>query len=522
VIYVKREKADRAAWTNVSLPQRINARGPLASEARSRGANTPAHPRAELTRLQRTVGNLAVLRRLALREQEAAPERVAEPPRPALPTSGGRPLPQSTRGTMESFFNTDFSAVRVHEGPQAAAIGALAFASGNDLHFAPGQYNPQSTQGQQLLGHELTHVVQQRAGRVRNPLCAGVAVVQDTVLEAEADRMGLRAAAQVGGAGVSFPAGGESETDSSRTFSSHQIQCSFRSDVVQPGVQPGKKKPSAHSKSKSKYTVKKGAAGVHKPAAKKGKKFTVKQSATGDYVVKGRPEFMSQAKKIKVKRTIGSLQDRRHIIPFHRLRDVITKAATLYEQSHGEVARRTEIERLITLCNYTKTRGDSVESLIKVANSNPRNLFPEDASENQAIEIIRKAARGARKDLDELYKTEDPTEDPALDTLKDTALSHFLVDTAAATSITTEMNKIRQIVRHSIVNATKQEEIFEIIKWAERSTELDLVKASGSKDLNSAALDINNRMTHYIQDVGNNLSTSGEDGFKLVEKFFKM
>ena len=74
------------------------------------------------------------------------------------------------------------------------SIGALAFTHGTDLYFAPGQYNPQSTQGQQLLGHELTHVVQQRAGRVRNPLGAGVAVVQDPALEAEAERMGLRAA----------------------------------------------------------------------------------------------------------------------------------------------------------------------------------------------------------------------------------------------------------------------------------------------------------------------------------------
>jgi hypothetical protein len=36
--------------------------------------------------------------------------------------------------------------------------------------------------------------VQQRAGRVRNPFGSGVAVVQDTMLEGEADRMGARAA----------------------------------------------------------------------------------------------------------------------------------------------------------------------------------------------------------------------------------------------------------------------------------------------------------------------------------------
>ena len=110
------------------------------------------------------------------------------------PRGSGQPLPEPIQKKMESFFNTSFADVRVHVGPEAASIGALAFTHGTDLYFAPGQYNPQSTQGQQLLGHELTHVVQQRAGRVRNPLGAGVAVVQDPALEAEAERMGLRAA----------------------------------------------------------------------------------------------------------------------------------------------------------------------------------------------------------------------------------------------------------------------------------------------------------------------------------------
>jgi hypothetical protein len=112
------------------------------------------------------------------------------------PRGTGQPLPEPIQKKMESFFNTSFADVRVHVGPEAASIGALAFTHGADLYFAPGQYNPQSSQGQQLLGHELTHVVQQRAGRVRNPLGAGVAVVQDPALEAEAERIGRAAAVQ--------------------------------------------------------------------------------------------------------------------------------------------------------------------------------------------------------------------------------------------------------------------------------------------------------------------------------------
>jgi hypothetical protein len=46
-----------------------------------------------------------------------------------------------------------------------------------------------------VLGHELAHVLQQRAGRVRNPQGSGIAIVQDVLLEAEAEHLGARAAA---------------------------------------------------------------------------------------------------------------------------------------------------------------------------------------------------------------------------------------------------------------------------------------------------------------------------------------
>jgi hypothetical protein len=106
----------------------------------------------------------------------------------------GQPLPEPVREKMESLFRTDFSDVRVQVGQEAPAIGALAFTLGSTIYFAPGQYSPETTRGHQLLGHELTHVLQQRAGRVSNPFGNGVAVVQDPALEQEAERMGLRAA----------------------------------------------------------------------------------------------------------------------------------------------------------------------------------------------------------------------------------------------------------------------------------------------------------------------------------------
>jgi ribosomal protein S18 acetylase RimI-like enzyme len=116
-----------------------------------------------------------------------------DPMRLGLARSGGAALPQALLAKMEGAFGADFSQVRVHVGPQAARIGAIAFTTGNDIYFAPGRYQPESVIGQQLLGHELAHVIQQRQGRVRAS-SAGVSIVQDRALEAEADRLGARAA----------------------------------------------------------------------------------------------------------------------------------------------------------------------------------------------------------------------------------------------------------------------------------------------------------------------------------------
>jgi Domain of unknown function (DUF4157) len=121
-------------------------------------------------------------------------------------------LPEAVRSKMETALRADFSDVRVYVGPQAERIGAIAFTIGSDVYFAPGRYQPDTIHGQQLLGHELAHVVQQRAGRVRNPLGTGLVVVQDQALEAEADRLGRHAAAHRTtaqakmGAGVAPPA----------------------------------------------------------------------------------------------------------------------------------------------------------------------------------------------------------------------------------------------------------------------------------------------------------------------------
>lgn len=136
-------------------------------------------------------------------------ERSAVGASPSLPASAaGRPLPRAVAERMEESLGHDFSAVRVHQGPEAESLGALAFTRGEQIHFAPGTFRPESYQGRRLLAHELAHVVQQRARRVAVPAGPGPPVNDDPALEAEADRLGERAARGAPAVGRSAPAGG--------------------------------------------------------------------------------------------------------------------------------------------------------------------------------------------------------------------------------------------------------------------------------------------------------------------------
>ncbi|MBO9731372.1 MAG: DUF4157 domain-containing protein [Chitinophaga sp.] len=81
----------------------------------------------------------------------------------------GSPLAAPVRQHMETAFQADFSAVRIHTGTEAAAlsheIGAQAFAYQHHIYFGENKYDPESTKGRFLLAHELTHTVQQGAAK---------------------------------------------------------------------------------------------------------------------------------------------------------------------------------------------------------------------------------------------------------------------------------------------------------------------------------------------------------------------
>lgn len=108
-------------------------------------------------------------------------------------------IPDKVIQSMESSFGADFSSVRVHpDSTKAPEVGALAYTQGVDIHFAPGQFKPGTSAGQELLGHELTHVVQQSEGRVQPTTeVGGMAVNDDVSLEREADIWGAKAASSI-------------------------------------------------------------------------------------------------------------------------------------------------------------------------------------------------------------------------------------------------------------------------------------------------------------------------------------
>jgi hypothetical protein len=104
--------------------------------------------------------------------------------------SSGEPLQTDARALMESRFGHDFSQVRVYTDSEAAksarSVNALAFTVGSKVVFGAGQFKPGTSEGQRLLAHELTHVVQQTTHSPRD-VGSGIAP-SGTLAEREADQ----------------------------------------------------------------------------------------------------------------------------------------------------------------------------------------------------------------------------------------------------------------------------------------------------------------------------------------------
>ncbi len=83
----------------------------------------------------------------------------------------GESIPQRIRQPIENVLGTDFSEVKVHTDDRShqlnRSIQSKAFTTGKDIFFRQGAYNPGSRGGQELIAHELTHVVQQNSNAIQ-------------------------------------------------------------------------------------------------------------------------------------------------------------------------------------------------------------------------------------------------------------------------------------------------------------------------------------------------------------------
>lgn len=132
-------------------------------------------PAALQRQLQPAIGKDEKLQRKATREATPAVDADLQTAIQSQ-AGGGQALPADLKLFMESRFQADFSQVRIHHNRDAAAISnrlsARAFTYRNHIFFGEGQYQPGSSEGKQLLAHELTHTIQQGQSVQRSPQVA--------------------------------------------------------------------------------------------------------------------------------------------------------------------------------------------------------------------------------------------------------------------------------------------------------------------------------------------------------------
>ncbi|MHC4607823.1 MAG: eCIS core domain-containing protein [Planctomycetota bacterium] len=106
--------------------------------------------------------------------------------------SRGSKIPASVADRMSSVLGHDVSDVQIHTDAAAEQaseeLNALAFSLGSDVFFGAGQFAPGTADGDRLLAHELTHVVQHDEGQLPTSAGEGLEVSDPSdVAEQEAD-----------------------------------------------------------------------------------------------------------------------------------------------------------------------------------------------------------------------------------------------------------------------------------------------------------------------------------------------
>ena len=109
-----------------------------------------------------------------------------------------RKLPAPTRSCLESLFECDLSDIRIYEGALKMPVPCRAVTFGDSIYIQKGHFDPTRSRGLELLAHEITHVLQQRAGRLPVQENGASNFIVDPVLEAEAALIGRLASAAEG------------------------------------------------------------------------------------------------------------------------------------------------------------------------------------------------------------------------------------------------------------------------------------------------------------------------------------
>ena len=152
------QEADRVAEQVV---QQINSPQFSATGSNNPAPNTTEHGKPKLQLKP-------IFQRRSAIEGEATPDLESSINRAR---GGGQALDVGLQRKMGQAMGADFSRVKVHTDAQSdqlnKSIQAKAFTTGQDVFFRRGAYEPSSRGGQELIAHELTHVIQQDQNKLR-------------------------------------------------------------------------------------------------------------------------------------------------------------------------------------------------------------------------------------------------------------------------------------------------------------------------------------------------------------------
>jgi hypothetical protein len=217
--------------------KKANMRKPDATRAQNkRHAGGSGTEVPDLLRLQQQVGNRAAQRLLAQRKEGGSFELDDQTAgRINRARGGGQPLEGTVQEQMSAAMGYDFTGVRVHTSPESddlnRQLSARAFTTGQDIFVRQGDYAPHSSTGQELIAHELSHVVQQSTGRVSGGGGGMTVRPAGDAFEQEADALARQAANAAYAPGAQAAEGGIQRQDIPEEEEEIQTKALQRQDI---------------------------------------------------------------------------------------------------------------------------------------------------------------------------------------------------------------------------------------------------------------------------------------------------